>query len=209
MFKDLGIKLPTITEYFLSISNFLISYGLYILIAIFLAFFFLKVAKEKNDKVKYHIDKIFLRMPVIGTVLNNFYYAFFSEYLRLMIKAGIPINRALDILASSLRNFVFKNAIKNTKMKVEEGYSLANALKEEGVFSPLITRMIAVGEQTGGLEEQLDYISSYYYYKVDYTSQNIAKMIEPIIISIVGLFLLLVIISIIGPIYELITKLSS
>ncbi len=208
MFKDLGIELPVITEYFLTVSQFLINYGLLIIVTIFVLGITLKIAKDRNDKVKYAVDKTLLKFPVIKTVLNNFYYAFFSEYLRLMIKAGLPINRALDILSNSLRNFVFKTAIKNTKLKVEEGYSLANALKEEKIFSPLIIRMISVGEQTGGLEEQLEYISSYYYYKVDYTSQNIAKMIEPIVIGIVGVFLLLVIISIIGPIYDLITKLS-
>ena len=208
MFKGMGIELPFITEAFMSVSNFLIKYGIFILAGFILVVILIKVLKDRNDKVKLFFDRLLLKTPIIGLVLNNFYYAFFSEYLRLMIKAGIPINRALEILSESLRNFVFKKAIKNTKEKIEEGYSLTNALSEVKLFPPLIVRMISVGETTGGLEEQLEYIANYYYNKVDYISQNIAKMIEPIVIAIIGAFLLVVIFSIISPIYDLIVKLS-
>jgi len=126
-----------------------------------------------------------------------------------MISAGLPLNRSLEIMGNSLRNYVFKKAVLNVRSKIEEGFGLANSIKGEGIFSPLIVRMISVGEQTGGLEEQLKYISDYYYNKVDYISQNIAKMIEPIVISIVGVFLMIIMISLISPIFDLITKLST
>lgn len=76
------------------------------------------------------------------------------------------------------------------------------------MFSPLIIRMISIGEQTGALDEQLDYISNYYYNKVEYISQNIAKMIEPIIIGVVGGFMLIVMLGFIGPIYDLISQIG-
>ncbi|NPA52263.1 MAG: type II secretion system F family protein [Aquificae bacterium] len=208
LFKDLGIELPVITEYFLAVSQFVIDYGLIFITTLIIVIILIKVARERNTKFRLYTDKIILKIPVISPVLKNFYYAFFCEYLRFMIKVGLPINRALEILSSSIKNSVFKEAIKHTKSKIEEGYSLAQALKEEKIFPPLIIRMLSIGEQTGGLESQLEYISSYYYTKVDYTSQNIAKTIEPAIIMLVGIFLLVVIISILSPIYDLITKLT-
>jgi type II secretory pathway component PulF len=125
-----------------------------------------------------------------------------------MISAGLALIQALNIMGESLNNYVFKLAVKNAREKVELGESLSTALKEEGIFSSLIIRMISVGEQTGGLEEQLNYISNYYYNKVEYISQNIAKMIEPIIIGVLGVFMLLIVLGLIGPIYDLISNLS-
>ncbi len=209
MFEDMGIELPSVTKGFMYFADLLKSYGLFILGSIVLSVFLIKFLKKKNEKVRLVFDRLNLKLPVLGIILTNFYYAFFSEYLRLMISAGLPLNRSLEIMGNSLRNYVFKKAVLNVRSKIEEGSGLANSIKEEGIFSPLIVRMISVGEQTGGLEEQLKYISDYYYNKVDYISQNIAKMIEPIVISIVGVFLMIIMISLISPIFDLITKLST
>jgi len=85
------------------------------------------------------------------------------------------------------------------------GESLSEAFRKQNLYSPMIIRMLDVGENTGQLEEQLSYISNYYYEKVDYISQNIAKMIEPLLISFVGIFMLIIIIGLMGPIYNLIS----
>ncbi len=209
MFEDMGIELPAVTRGFMQVAEFLKGYGMFILGFIVISFILIKIMKKKNEKVRLFFDRLNLKLPVIGVILKNFYYAFFSEYLRLMISAGLPLNRSLEIMGHNLRNFVFKKAILNVRSKIEEGFGLSVAIKEEGIFSPLVVRMISVGEQTGGLEEQLKYISDYYYYKVDYISQNIAKMIEPIVISIVGVFLMIIMVSLISPIFDLITKLST
>ncbi|NPA16927.1 MAG: type II secretion system F family protein, partial [Aquificae bacterium] len=184
------------------------NYFLYFIGFVFLSAVFIKILRMKNERFRYHTDKILLRLPVFGIILTNFNYAFFAEYIRLMIISGLPLYQALYIMETALKNTVFKNAIRNTRQQIEQGKSFSEALKEENVFSPLIIRMISIGEQAGGLDEQLEYISTYYYNKVDYLAQNIAKMIEPIVIGVVGGFMLIIMIGLIGPIYDLISQVS-
>jgi type II secretory pathway component PulF len=111
-------------------------------------------------------------------------------------------------MEKAMKNFVFKTSIKNVYDLITIGKPFSESLKEQKLFSPLIIRMISIGEQTGKLDEQLNYISKYYYEKVDYISQNIAKMIEPIVIGIIGGFMLIIMLGLIGPIYELINSVA-
>lgn len=207
-FKDFNIKLPLTTIFIMNVSDFTRKYflavGIFVLILIFLT----GLIRKKSDRFRYETDKVLLRLPVFGSIIMNFNYAFFAEYIRLMLSSGVPLYQALNIMESSIKNMVFKTAIKNTREKIERGKSFSESLKEEGVFSPIIIRMIAIGEQAGRLDEQLNYISNYYYNKVDYLSQNIAKMIEPIVIGIVGGFMLIIMLGLVGPIYDLIAEVS-
>jgi type II secretory pathway component PulF len=111
-------------------------------------------------------------------------------------------------MEKAMKNFVFKYAVKNVYQSITIGTAFSESLREQNLFSPLIIRMISIGEQTGKLDEQLNYISKYYYDKVDYISQNIAKMIEPIVIGIIGAFMLIIMLGLIGPIYELISNVT-
>ncbi len=207
-FKDFNVELPITTIILLKMSELTRNYILYMVTFVILFFIVLKIFRKKNGKIRYFTDHILLKLPVFGIIVTNFNYAFFAEYIRLMISAGLPLIQALNIMEKSLNNFVFKTAVKHAREKVELGESLSNALREENIFSSLIIRMISVGEQTGGLEDQLNYIASYYYSKVEYISQNIAKMIEPIIIGILGAFMLLIVLGLVGPIYDLISSIS-
>ena len=207
-FKDFDVKLPITTIILLKMSEFTQNYILYVIIFIFISIIVLKILRKKNEKVRYYTDYILLKLPVFGVIITNFNYAFFAEYIRLMISAGLPLIQALNIMEKSINNYVFRTAVKHAKERVELGESLSEALREENIFSSLIIRMVSVGEQTGGLEEQLNYIASYYYSKVEYISQNIAKMIEPIIIGVLGAFMLLIVLGLVGPIYDLISNIS-
>ncbi|WP_456382363.1 type II secretion system F family protein [Persephonella sp.] len=207
-FKEFNVDLPATTIFIMYVSEFTRNYFLYFIGFVFLSAVFIKILRMKNERFRYHTDKILLRLPVFGVILTNFNYAFFAEYIRLMIISGLPLYQALYIMETALKNTVFKNAIRNTRQQIEQGKSFSEALKEENVFSPLIIRMISIGEQAGGLDEQLEYISTYYYNKVDYLAQNIAKMIEPIVIGVVGGFMLIIMIGLIGPIYDLISQVS-
>jgi len=207
-FKDFNIQLPAMTVFIMYVSEFTRKYilliGIFVLVLIFLVGLF----RKRSERFRYETDKILLKLPVFGIIITNFNYAFFAEYIRLMLISGIPLYQALNIMESSVKNMVFKTAIKNTRDKIERGKSFSDSLKEEGIFSPLIVRMITIGEQAGRLDEQLNYISNYYYNKVDYLSQNIAKMIEPIVIGVVGGFMLIIMLGLVGPIYDLIAEVS-
>jgi len=207
-FKDFNIELPTATKIVIAISEFTQQYILHILGFIFISFVLFTLVRKKFFKFRYQTDKLFFKFPIIGVIIKNFNYAFFAEYTRLMITAGLPLYQALGIMEKAIKNTLFQTAIKNSRELIETGESLSKALKEQNIFSPLIIRMISVGEQTGGLDEQLSYIADYYYSKVDYISQNIAKMIEPIVIGIVGGFMAVIMVALMGPIYSLISKIG-
>ena len=207
-FQDFNVKLPITTIILLKMSEYTQKYIVHFIIFLLLSILILKILRKKNKKVRYYTDKLILKLPVFGIISTNFNYAFFAEYIRLMISAGLPLYQALNIMESAIRNFVFKTAVKNVREKIEVGENFSQSLKEQEIFSSLIIRMISVGEQTGSLEQQLSYIADYYYNKVDYISQNIAKMIEPIIIGVLGAFMLLVVLGLVGPIYDLISSIS-
>ncbi len=207
-FKGFGIQLPITTKILIWISDFVRSY---ILLGIFIIVFgiiFINILRAKNEKFRYHFDKLVLKLPILGVIIINFNYAFFAEYIRLMITSGLPLYQSLQIMEKAMKNFVFKTSIKNVYDLITIGRPFSESLKEQNLFSPLIVRMISIGEQTGKLDEQLNYISKYYYEKVDYISQNIAKMIEPIVIGIIGVFMLVIMLGLIGPIYQLISNVA-
>ncbi len=207
-FKDFNIELPPTTIFIMYLSKYTQEYFLFILGLLVIGGIAVKLLRMKNKTFRYETDKILLKLPVFGIIVINFNYAFFAEYIRLMIVSGVPLYQALNIMESATKNEVFKRAISNTRRKIEEGKFFSESLKEENLFSPLIIRMISIGEQSGHLDEQLKYISDYYYNKVDYIAQNIAKMIEPIVIGIVGGFMLIIMLGLVGPIYDLITQVS-
>ncbi|GAB6072287.1 type II secretion system F family protein [Venenivibrio stagnispumantis] len=204
-FKNFNIELPVTTLFLIWLSEKTQKYILDIIAFLFFSFIFLKIGRKRNEKIKYITDKILLKLPIFGIIITYFNFAFIAEYLRLMIKSGVNITQSLNILGESLNNAIFKKAIKDASEDIYNGESISNAFQKQQMFSPMIIRMIYIGENTGQLEEQLNYISDYYYGKVNYISQNIAKMIEPILISMMGIFMLIIILGLLGPIYNLIS----
>ncbi len=207
-FKGFGIELPITTKILIAVSDFVKSYILLIFFIIVISIIFINILRAKNKKFRYQFDRLVLKLPVLGIIIINFNYAFFAEYIRLMITSGLPLYHSLQIMEKAIKNYVFKTSIYNVHELITIGKPFSEALKEQNLFSPLIIRMISIGEQTGNLDEQLNYISKYYYEKVDYISQNIAKMIEPIVIGLIGGFMLLIMLGLIGPIYQLISNVA-
>ncbi len=208
LFKDLNVQLPTITVVVLNVSEFFQRYigGV---VALFLLLVALVVLlRRKSERFRYVTDRLTLNTPILSMVLRNFNLAFFSEYMRLMITAGVPLFEALQTLEESFNNRVFKRALTVIREHVSEGGSVSSGMRRAGIFPPLMVRMISVGEETGGFDDQLEYLAKYYYNKLDYITQNIAKIIEPVIIMTVGLFMAVIMISLLLPIYDLISQIG-
>lgn len=208
-FTSFDMELPPLTIMLQNVSGFLKSNLIYIIISIIVLITAIKVARKKSPEFRFTTDKLILKLPVIGSLQAYFNYAFFAEYIKLMITAGLPLYQAMTIIGNSLTNMVFKRAIDSALMEIANGESFSAAIDNQKLFPSLIIRMLSVGEQSGQLEEQLGYITNYYYAKVDYISQNIAKFIEPIIIVIVGLFMVVVMVGLLGPVYDLIGNVTS
>jgi type II secretory pathway component PulF len=130
--------------------------------------------------------------------------AFISEYLRLALISGIPLFHALEILQSNISNEVFQKGLKSAYNDVSRGQQLSDAFKKTKLFSPFMIRMMGVGEASGNLDSQLELIAAYYNERVDYYADNIGKIIEPAMLIVVGGFMALVMVGLMGPMYDLI-----
>ncbi len=209
LFKQMDVKLPPLTLFLMAASEFLTNYIGYMavgLVALIIAF---KVLHKKYQKVRLHTDRYILKIPIIKQIVSGFNMAFIAEYLRLAIVSGIPLFSALEILKNNLQNEVFQEALKRAHADVSRGIQLSVAFKRTALFSPFMLRMMSVGEASGNLDNQLSLIAEHYNEKVDYYAENIGKVIEPVVLIFVGGFMALVMVGLMGPMYDLVGQMGN
>lgn len=208
-FKSFNIELPPTTRFIMWLSGFMESYFLLLILAVIGIVILNGVLRKNSVEYRFATDRIITRLPVFGIIVKNYNYAFIAEYIRLMISAGLPLYSALNIMEESLPNLVYKRSIASAREMIASGRSFSAALSEQHMYPKIITRMVGIGEQTGNLDNQLGNVAEYYYYKVDTIANNISKMIEPIVIGVVGLFMLVIMIGLMGPIFTLISSMPT
>ncbi|NPA74391.1 MAG: type II secretion system F family protein [Epsilonproteobacteria bacterium] len=206
LFKDMNIKLPPITIAVMNMSDFLSQYIIYIILAFILLIAYGRFLYKKYNKIKLFVDDALLKIPVIKSVISNFNMAFISEYLKLSLSSGIPLLDSIETIKKNLTNEIYKRALDKVYDDISSGLQLSEAFDNTKIFTPFIIRMLRSGESSGNLEEQFDYISNHYYEKVDYFAQNIGKIIEPVVLILVGGFMALIIVALMGPMYDLISN---
>jgi len=208
LFNDMDIELPALTIAMMAVSEFLAEYIGYILVGLVIFVIVFKVLHKRNKIIRFKTDGLVLKIPVIKHIVSGFNIAFISEYLRLALVSGVPLFSALETLKGNINNELFQKALTEASDDVAKGHQLSTAFKRTKLFTPFMLRMMSVGESSGTLDSQLDIISNYYYEKVDYYAENIGKFIEPAILIFVGGFMGLIMIGIMGPIYDMIGKMA-
>ncbi len=206
LFKSMDLKLPPLTLAIIALSDFLNNYIYYLIGGIVLLVIAFKIAYKKNQKFRFQVDKLVLKIPIIKQIVSGFNTAFISEYLRLAIVSGVPAFTALSTLTDNITNEPFKKALHETKNAVAKGSQIGTALAKTKMFTPFTVRMIGVGESAGSLDAQLELIATYYYERVDYFAENIGKVIEPVVLIFVGGFMALIVAGLMGPMYDLVSK---
>lgn len=205
IFKDMGIILPLSTRILLYMSNFSQSYWYLILISPVIAFLLIRILKRRGE-TRYYIDMAKIKLPVMKHIVYNKLLVLFSEQLKILTIAGITIDRSFEIISDVIGNDVFKLAITESRELITAGSRISDALGRYKVFPPLVVRMISIGEASGTLDKQFSYLSEYYLKRLDDISEKMGKMIEPIVIGVVGLMFALIIMGMLFPIYDLISK---
>ncbi|MBI5205203.1 MAG: type II secretion system F family protein, partial [Nitrospirae bacterium] len=173
----------------------------------FAVFIAIRMLNRKSSS-KYYIDEIKLKLPIIKIVVYNKLLALFSEQLRILVVSGLTISRSFDMVAGVIGNEVFKRALLKIKDSISSGSRISDALREHIVFPSLVARMIDAGETSGNLDEQLAYLSGFYFKRLDDVSQKIGKMVEPVVITLVGVIFAVIIIGLLFPVYDLVIKLG-
>ncbi len=203
MFSGFGAELPLLTQIIVNISKFLRSNILLILGAIFIIIFGLRQLYRKNDKAHHFFDSFFLKMPIFGMLLRKVAVAKFTRTLGTMISSGVPILTSLEIVAKTAGNVVIEKAIMATRESISQGKTIAGPLMESGIFPPMVTQMIAVGETTGALDQMLSKIADFYDDEVDAAVSAITSLIEPLLMVFLGGILGTMIVGMYLPIFQL------
>lgn len=203
--KEMGVKLPLITRILLHVSDFAKAYWYLIPFLPVAGFLVVQVLKRK-EVTRYYVDAIKIRLPIVKLVVYNKLLALFSEQLRILIVAGLTIDRSFDIIADVIGNEVFKRAILMSRESISTGSRISDALREHKVFPPLVVRMVDIGETSGNLDEQFAFLSDHYLKKLDDISEKMGKMIEPIVIAVIGVLFAVIIVGLMFPLYDLITQ---
>lgn len=207
MFGGLNAELPMPTQVILKISNFLRDNVLVILAALGgLAGIFFWWKKTPNGALS--VDKILLRTPVLGNLVRKSAVARFTRTLGTLLSSGVSIIEALEITAKTAGNLVIANAIGRSVVSIAEGDTITAPLKETGVFPPMVTQMISVGEKTGGLDEMLNKIADFYDEEVDEAVTALTSVIEPIIIVFMGIIIGAIMIAMYLPMFDIIGKIQ-
>ncbi|RJQ35655.1 type II secretion system F family protein [Candidatus Parcubacteria bacterium] len=201
-FKTLKIDLPPTTKAFIAMSDFMVDYWMWIVGVIVLVLAIIRImAKFKDSRLFLHF--IILKLPIVGGISKNLNLALFARTLGSLLDSGITIDRALQIVAQTLTNDVYKREATLVYHKILKGGSLAEAMNNRNYFPSLLANMVKVGESSGNLSEVLDYLADFYELEVDNTTKNLSTMLEPALLIMIGLVVGFVAISIINPIYEL------
>jgi len=206
-FKEMDVELPTLTVMVMNFSEFMQNYFFYIVIVFFIIIFIVTVSL-KNEKFKRFFDKAILKTPLINKFVIYFNSAYFAEYVRLTVSSGLPLLEGLKTLKENTLNLVFKEAVEKIIYDIQKGLSISEAVKDVKLYPLYMERMIAIGEDTGTLENQLNLIGEYYHSKIDYMAQNISKVIEPALLIILAVFIAVIMLSIFGPLYTMIGRIQ-
>jgi type IV pilus assembly protein PilC len=202
MFASLGGTLPAPTRALVKMSEILKGSILWILLA--LAIFGVLWAKfKRHPRVRNVVDPMKLRMPVFGPLFQKIAVARFTRNLGTMIRSGVPILQALDIVADTTGNVVVGRAVRDVQESVRQGESLARPLNNHPVFPPMVVQMMAVGEDTCALDEMLHKISEFYDQEVEATTEALTSLIEPLMIAAMGVVIGSMIIALYMPIFKI------
>ncbi len=207
LYTNLNVPLPLPTQIVVGLSNFMIAGWPFVVGGIAaLVYGFRKWAKTQNGEAI--IDKTLLKTPVFGKLINQTILAEFSRTFGLLVGTGTLVVESLNETADTTGNVIFSDAIKDISRQVEKGVTIGDAMSYYPIFPPLLIQLIRVGEQTGKIDETLEKASEYFEREVDQTVKTLTTAMEPFIMIILGVGVAFLIISVITPIYSLISSIQ-
>ena len=204
MFKDLGADLPLPTKVVLWLSTFVRTYILLIIAAMIGCVLALR-SYYRTEGGRATIDALMLKLPIFGTLIRKVAVARFTRTLGTLVQSGVPILDGLRITARTAGNKVVEKAVLQCRAAVTEGKTLAEPLRVSGVFPPMVTQMISVGEQTGALDAMLSKIADFYDDEVDTAVSTLTSLLEPIMIVFLGVVVGGLVVAMYFPIFKLVT----
>jgi len=203
VFNSFGADLPAFTMFVVSISEGLQKWWYVFLAGLFGTALIFTETKKRSEKFRDRLDRIALKTPVVGDIIYKSSVARYARTLSTTFAAGVPLVEALDSVAGATGNIVFKNAVSKIKQDVTAGMQLNFSMRSTGVFPSMAIQMTAIGEESGALDMMLDKVASYYEAEVDNAVDGLTALMEPIIMSVLGVLIGGLIIAMYLPIFQL------
>ena len=203
LYKGFGADLPAFTQAVINLSRFVQNNGVYIAIvagaAVYVFFYF----KKRSKAMREFLDRLSLKVPVIGPILNKSAIARYARTLSTMFSAGVPLVEALDSVAGATGNIVYEKAVLRMRDEVSTGQRLQRSMEATGLFPNMVNQMIAVGEESGSLDEMSAKVATFYEAEVDNAVDAMSSLLEPLIMAILGVLVGSLVIAMYLPIFKL------
>jgi len=203
VFSSFGADLPTPTLIVIAISDVFVKYWYLMLFGSLGAGYFAYQAWRRSPKVQIAVDRIMLKPPVIGPLLQKAAIARWTRTLSTTFAAGVPLVEALDSVGPAAGNAVYKEATRQIQSEVNVGTTLAQAMQNSGVFPNMAVQMTSIGEEAGALDSMLNKVADYFEREVDETVDALSSMLEPLIMVILGGIIGSIVVAIYLPIFKL------
>ena len=207
IFEDFGIELPSITTALIDTSDFILNYWYVILLSPVVLWLTIKIIK-KNKTGAYIVDKVFLKMPLLGKILEKATVARTSRTLGTLIASGVPILEGLIIARDTAGNHVFARAFDKIYGAIREGESMSIPLKEARIVDDMVVNMVDVGEETGALDNMLYKVADVYDEEVEVLVEGLISLLEPLMVVVLGLIVGFIVIALFMPLIKLLNDLS-
>jgi MSHA biogenesis protein MshG len=202
VFESMHAELPFLTKMLLGFSNFMLAYWPYLLILAIGAFVLFRRYISTKDG-RYQWDTIKLRIPIAGKIVHKGTMARFARSFTLASKSGVPITSALKLVAQTVDNAYISQKVDGMRSGIERGETVLRTANSAGVFNPLVLQMIAVGEESGSLDDLMQEIADMYQRDMEYEIKTLGAQIEPILIVFLGVMVLILALGIFLPVWDL------
>lgn len=203
LYRSFRTELPLPTKILISISDFFVKkWYLPVFLILILFFIYFYLTKTKSGKKIFH--PLLLKLPIFGIITKKIIMVRFSRFFSLLFSSGIVITNILDLLKNIIDNVVFIEKLDIVKENIVSGASLAQSVEKTGFFTPLVQEMIAVGEETGGLDEMLKKVADFYENDLDFTIKRLTTLLEPFMLVIIFGMVLFLALSVFLPMWDMV-----
>lgn len=209
LFKQMNADLPKLTLGVIAFSEWVTAHFGKVLIGMLLAAFALWVTWRYSRAFRRTVHYLLHRLPISATIMKSAGLAFLTEYLSLLIKAGVDMVSSLKVMERALRDEYFKDRVIAIRQVLERGDRVSAAMRQVGGFPPMLVRMVSVGEETGTLDQQLSRLSAEYSLRLQRVITNLSEIIKPLVVVLAGGLFILLIVALLLPVYDLVKQAMS
>ncbi len=209
LFYEMKVALPLPTRIVIGISNFFKHWASMAAGGVVLMVILVVMARRFSNRVKFFTDMAMLHVPILKDIINTSYIARITENLGILVSSGISILRTFEIIIDSLENEVYKRRLSQVKDFIQMGNTVAASMRQAKALHPFAIRMIAVGEDTGRLDEQTRYVATVYRERLENLVDTLSKTLEPLLLMLLGGIFALIMAGLLLPIYSLVSKMGS